>query len=136
MTMANNFVTWLTTEMETHGWNNSELARHAGLVPSAVSQVITGSRHPGPDFCQSLAQALSLPPETVFRRAGLLPELQGPEEDARFGELLDVVRNLSADEREEVLRYALFRYTLEREKANSPGSPRTRPASPGAASTK
>ena len=132
--MANDFVTWLTNEMETRGWSNSELARRAGLVPSAVSQVITGSRRPGPDFCRSVAQALVLPPETVFRMAGLLPALPGPIEDVTFGELLDVVRNLSAGEREEVLRYALFRYNLQSEKRQP--APQTRPASDSATSTK
>ena len=138
MTMENNFVTWLTTEMETRGWNNSELARRAGLVPSAVSQVIAGNRGPGPEFCRSVARALSLPPEMVFRRAGLLPELPGPEEDVTFGELLDVVHQLSAEEREEVLRYAWYRYGVQNERGKSPGSgaPRTRPANTGAGSTK
>jgi transcriptional regulator with XRE-family HTH domain len=138
--MENNFVTWLTTEMETRGWNNSELARRAGLVPSAVSQVIAGNRGPGPDFCRSVARALSLPPEMVFRRAGLLPGLPGPEEDVMFGELLDVMRNLSVDERERLLEYALFLYHHEVTKGKpsdaGTGAPQTRPANTGAGSTK
>jgi transcriptional regulator with XRE-family HTH domain len=143
MTMATNFVTWLTKEMEDRGWNNSELARRAGLVPSAVSQVIAGNRGTGPEFCRSVARALNLPPETVFRKAGLLPSLQGPEEDVTFGELLDVVRNLSVEERVMVLEFAEFLHHGRREKGKTPGppaggagAPQTRPANTGAASTK
>ena len=152
MTMANNFVTWLTSEMETRGWNNSELARRAGLVPSAISQVIAGNRGTGPGFCSSVARALGLPPETVFRKSGLLPDLQGPEEDVTFGELLDVVRNLGVEERELVLEYAMFLHDRRkakgkspgapearpgsRQRAGGPGAPRTRPAKTGAGSTK
>ena len=133
--MANNFVTWLSKEMEDRGWNNSELARRAGLVPSAVSQVIAGNRGTGPEFCRSVARAFGLPAETVFRKAGLLPALQGPEEDVTFGELLDVVRNLSVEERVMVLEFAEFLHHGRREKG-APGAPQTKPANTGATSTK
>jgi hypothetical protein len=39
-----------------------------------------------------------------------LPDLPGPERDATFREILDVVRNMTVDERREVLEYALYRY--------------------------
>ena len=135
MTMANNFVTWLSKEMEDRGWNNSELARRAGLVPSAVSQVIAGNRGTGPEFCRSVARAFNLPPEMVFRKAGLLPPLPGPEDDITFGELLDVVRNLSVDERVMVLEFAEFLHHGRRERGGA-GGPQTKPASTDASSTK
>ncbi len=123
MTMAKDFVTWLTKEMEDRGWNNSELARRAGLVPSAISQVIAGNRGTGPEFCRSVARALGLPPETVFRKAGLLPGLPGPEEDVTFGELLDVVRNLSVEERVMVLELAEFLHQRRHRAKGAPGEP-------------
>ena len=134
MTMANDFVTWLSKEMEDRGWNNSELARRAGLVPSAVSQVIAGNRGTGPEFCRSVARAFHMPPELVFRKAGLLPPLPGPENDITFGELLDVVRNLSVDERVMVLEFAEFLHG-RREKGGA-GGPQTKSASTSASSTK
>lgn len=33
---------------------------------------MTGSRNPGPEFCQAIARVLKLPQEEVFLRAGLL----------------------------------------------------------------
>ena len=133
MTMETDFVTWLSNEMEERGWNNSELARRAGLVPSAVSQVIAGNRGTGPEFCRSVARALHLPPELVFRKAGLLPPLPGPEEDVTFGELLDVVRNLSVEERVLVLKFAELLH--DQRQRGEAGGPQTRPAS-SATSTK
>ncbi len=135
MTMANDFVTWLSNEMEVRGWNNSELARRAGLVPSAVSQVIAGNRGTGPEFCRSVARAFNLPPELVFRKARLLPPLPGPEDDITFGELLDVVRNLNVEERVLVLEFAEFLHHGRRAKGGA-GGPQTKPANPGATSTK
>ncbi len=135
MTMANDFVTWLSKEMEDRGWNNSELARRAGLVPSAVSQVIAGNRGTGPEFCRSVARAFHLPPELVFRKAGLLPPLPGPETDVTFGELLDVVRNLSVEDRLMVLEYSEFLHHGRRERGGA-GGQQTRPANTDASSTK
>jgi transcriptional regulator with XRE-family HTH domain len=77
---VNNFVTWLTGEMDRRGWNNSELGRRAGLVPSAISQVISGTRNPGLEFCIKIAKPLDMTPEEVLMRAGLLPRLSAPEE--------------------------------------------------------
>ena len=134
MTMANNFVTWLSKEMEDRGWNNSELARRAGLVPSAISQVIAGNRGTGPEFCRSVARAFNLPAEMVFRKAGLLPPLPGPESDITFGELLDVVRNLSVEERVMVLEFAEFLH--HGRKKGGAGGPQTKPANSGATSTR
>ena len=71
--MRMEFITWLIDQMDRHGWNNSELARRAGIGPSGISMIINEQRAPGVDFCRAIARALGLPPETVFRQAGLLP---------------------------------------------------------------
>lgn len=58
-------------------------------------------------------------PETVFRRAGLLPN--APEGEARyFQELRDLIANLNPEEREELLAYAHFRYQRAREHTPGP----------------
>ena len=73
--MENDFVCWLTTELDTRGWTNSELARRADVGFSTVSRVFSRQQNPGLDFCIGVARALDLPPEDVLRRAGLLPPL-------------------------------------------------------------
>ncbi len=79
-------------------------------------KVISGHANPGPDFCLGVARAFNQPPEKVFRAAGLLPPLPGPEEDKVLGELMDTVKRLEPDERSEVADYATWRYQRQQEK--------------------
>jgi len=110
--MDNTFVTWLIDEMEKRDWSNSILARKAGLVPSAVSQVISGDRSPGYKFCIKVARPLGLPPETVLRKAGLLPRLPTPREvsNSTIQDLVDIIRDLPEDSQRDLLEIALALY--------------------------
>lgn len=112
VTMDNAFVTWLIYELEKRKWSNSELARQAGLVPSAVSQVVSGDRSPGYKFCIKIAKPLELPPETILRKAGLLPRLPTPREvsDLTIQELVDIIRNLPENSQRDLLEIALALY--------------------------
>lgn len=86
--METDFSTWLTGEMDKRGWNNSELARRAGLVPSTISMVISQQKNPGLDFCVGIALAFRLPPEIVLRKAGLLdPEMPQAQIDKEAAHL-------------------------------------------------
>ena len=114
------FVTWLLGELEDRGWNNSELARQAEISQPTVSLVIGGQRQPGPEFCLKVARALKEPPEKVFRLAGIIPTLPGSEDDMKLDELLIVVKRLTPSEREDVLRYARFRYQEQQRPGNKP----------------
>lgn len=104
------FVEWLEGELAARNWRPADLARVAGISTGALSSVLTGSRNVGSDMANAIAVGLGLPPDTVFRRAGLLPPQPGPERDPTLQELLEIMRNLSPDERREVTDYALFRY--------------------------
>lgn len=104
---ANKFVTWLTGEIDRRGWNNSELARRAGLVPSAISQVISGTRKPGFEFCIKVARPLDMTPEEVLRRAGLLPKLSAPEDNPTYQELRDKIRRLPIERQKDLLKIAI-----------------------------
>lgn len=66
------FGEWLDHEISRRGWSQSELARRGGVSASAVQQVVTGITRPGPRVCQAVARAFEMPPEEVFRLAGLL----------------------------------------------------------------
>jgi transcriptional regulator with XRE-family HTH domain len=67
------FSEWLQGEMNARGWSQSELARVAGVTRSAINGIVTGTRGPGKDLCMGIAHAFKIPPEDVFRVAGLLP---------------------------------------------------------------
>ena len=77
--MSMDFADWLTEEVEKRGWSFRELARRAGLSSGAISQITTQRSFPGPEFCTGVARAFRIPPEEVFRRAGLLPPLPETE---------------------------------------------------------
>jgi transcriptional regulator with XRE-family HTH domain len=104
------FVEWLEGELAARNWRPADLARAANISTGALSSVLTGSRNVGVDMANAIALGLGLPPDLVFRRAGLLPPQPGPERDPTLQELIEIMRNLSPDERREVVDYALFRY--------------------------
>jgi len=78
------FVEWLESQLTSRGWKRSELARRANVTPTAISDVLNGRRSPGPELCNAIASGLKLPPEFVFRRAGLLPPAK---EETEMGEV-------------------------------------------------
>jgi transcriptional regulator with XRE-family HTH domain len=80
------FIRWLEGELHQRNWSYNELARQAGLSSASVSQVMTGRQKPGLDFCRGVAEALNVPPERVFRLAGLLPPR--PQRDDVIDEIL------------------------------------------------
>lgn len=104
------FVEWLEGELARKSWKPADLARAANISTGGLSHVLNGERRLGPDMALAIARALGVPPEVVFRKSGLLPELPGPERDPTFQELLEVVKNMSVEERQEILDYALWRF--------------------------
>lgn len=72
--------------MRQRDWSNSDLARHAGVVPSTVSMILSEQKSPGLEFCLGVAKAFNLPPELVMRYAGLLPHK--PENDETREQIL------------------------------------------------
>lgn len=90
------FSEWLTTVMNERGWSQSDLARKANINRQVISSYINRQRiKPDENILKSIASALSLPPEEVFRAAGLLPTPIGQRRVAeqivnyRAGELTD-----------------------------------------------
>jgi transcriptional regulator with XRE-family HTH domain len=68
--------------MESKGWNQSELARRAGLNRDAVSTYIRGAVYPTELSLQALARALDVDPEELLpsveqagRAKGALPSI-------------------------------------------------------------
>lgn len=72
------FVEFLTNEMDKRGWDQSELARRSGVTTSQVSRVVNRESRAGLDFCRRISHALGMRDIDLARMAGLLdsePEL-------------------------------------------------------------
>jgi transcriptional regulator with XRE-family HTH domain len=92
---------WLRQEAEERGWSFREMARRGGLSSGAISNVMTGNAPAGWDLCVGIARALEIPPEGVFRKAGLLPSLPPAVEEER--EVVGIVRSLPDGVRQTVI---------------------------------
>lgn len=106
----NGFVQWLDEELARRNWRPADLARAAGISTGSLSQIYSGTRNAGPDIANAIARGLNLPPDTVFRHAGLLPESPGPAVDSILQELDEILRNMTHDQRRDVADYALWRF--------------------------
>lgn len=72
------FADWLQKELDKRNWKQADLAKRASLGTGTVSRIMNKERAPGAEACLGIAEALRLPPEIVFRKAGLLPERGDP----------------------------------------------------------
>ncbi|NIP97515.1 MAG: helix-turn-helix transcriptional regulator [Akkermansiaceae bacterium] len=95
------FGDWLAATIKERGWNQSELARRANISQATLSRLIGETRQPGPDVCLSLARALNIPPETLFKHAGLLPPDPTPVSQEK--EALSLFRRLPETARQLIL---------------------------------
>ncbi|MCQ3980231.1 MAG: hypothetical protein DPW09_43000 [Anaerolineae bacterium] len=110
------FVSWLNSEMNKRGWSNSELHRRSGMATSTISMILGGQNKPGWDFCLAIANALGEPPEKVFRLANLLPPLSAGEDEQVIKEVIDILKNMTPENRQDLLNYARYRYQQQEPK--------------------
>ncbi len=106
------FGSWLLQQIESKQWRQADLARASNLDSAVISNLVNGRRGPGEDTCRAIAKALGLPPEEVFRAAGLLPPK--PETDEQTERLLHLYNQMTDDEREEWV--ALGEFVFSRRK--------------------
>lgn len=91
------FRDWLLQTLEEQGISQSELARRAGVSRAAISDIISGRRGIGKDAATSIARALKIPPETVFRVAGILPP--DPSQDPWVRDVMNKLDKLKPPQR-------------------------------------
>jgi len=104
------FGDWLQQQLNERDWTQADLVRQSKITSAGISRIMTGQRLPGKRSLGQFAHALRLPPETLYRAAGLLP----PEREST--PTLDQANYLLAllpeQDQEEVL--ALIQFRLER----------------------
>lgn len=106
MLSVETFKDWLLTEMESRGWNQNELAKRAGVSHGTISNILNDNKGVGRRSLSAIARALKIPPEVVFRAAGLLPPDR--EADPAEQELIHLYRLLPPDKQQQMLEYARF----------------------------
>ncbi len=105
--MAKAFVEWLDGELSTRGWSRAELARRSGVTESSLSLIYSGAREPGVRTCKSIAKALRIPEDTVYRMADLLDVK--PNDDETVSEITHIYHELDEENQQDLLDYAKLR---------------------------
>lgn len=113
------FTDWLLSEMDKRGLSQAALSRQAGLSRAAVSNVLSGARGPGANFCQAIAHALKIPESEVFRQAGLLEEKSTAP--LFVDQIVKVISMLNDDDREDLLETARAKLARRERTASNPG---------------
>ena len=109
----NTFSDWLVIALEDKKWTQADLAREAEVSPTAISDIISGRRNVGKNTAKAIAKAFKLPPEQVFRVAGLLPP--NAKVDEYTEQIVHETQDLTRREKEEVLAYIRMRKNLRKE---------------------
>ena len=91
------FAEWLQTEMDKHGWSQSDCARACDLNRAVINKLLNGKSKPQPETLIAIARGFKLPVETAYRAAGLLPP--GPDGDDTTRELIHIFKSLKSPQR-------------------------------------
>jgi transcriptional regulator with XRE-family HTH domain len=114
--MDDQFIVWLARELKEKRLSQRELARQSAISQTLISQTLSGDVKPSADFCIKVAGTLGEPPEKLLRLAGILPP---GTDDPSLQELLEVARNLSSENQQDLLNYAKFRFKQEQDEKRS-----------------
>lgn len=110
--ISDEFLPWLDEILRERGWTDYRLSKEAGISHSVLSRARAGQSI-GWDSAASIAMALSVRPEIVMAKIGLLP----PPQDGRSistDEIISLFSTLSNEDQEEILQIA--RLKVERKK--------------------
>jgi transcriptional regulator with XRE-family HTH domain len=96
------FNDWLLKKLQEMDWSQADLARQSGLTKGAISKYLMG-RIPDETALRKIARAFKLPPETVFRAAGVLPPQLPENEKLEQAKHLLSDPSLTDEDKEEIL---------------------------------
>jgi transcriptional regulator with XRE-family HTH domain len=109
------FSDWLIAQMKVRDWSQSDLARASGLTRQAIGRYLAEKTKTPDEFAlQKIAHAFELPPETVYRAAGILPSK--PADDEEIEEIMYEVRHMNKADRPELLAYIRMKNNLRKKK--------------------
>lgn len=102
----NGFGDWLAKILEERDLSQADLARATRRSRAAISSLISGKRGVGPSLASSIADALKIPREEVYREAGLLP----PKITKTWliDRIIEGMEDLPQEDKEDVMAYIEF----------------------------
>lgn len=116
LVMKYEFGEWLREQIKLAGTSQAEFADQIGIKQPQLSRIISGERGASSDVLERIATLLGLPTETVYRKAGLLPEGDFRQVAAEvLGYKLD---ELTPSQLDELIEYIEF---MQRRDARSGG---------------
>lgn len=112
------FPEWLQEQLNNREWSQADLSRKTKLSTAAISRIMSGFRRPDPDSIVKIAKALKLPPETVYRAAGMLP-LGRQGDPSTLEEIEHKFALLSEEAQQQALDYLNFLLEKQEREARS-----------------
>ena len=116
----NEFVEWVQSLLDAHGFRQADIARNQNITTAAVSKMMNRQARPGFEMCAAIAATFNLPLEEVYRQAGLLP-VKPPtgilEERAAY-----IFNQLPEEDQREVLDYLGYRLQKHQQRETRKGS--------------
>ena len=127
--MNNTLGAWLQQTREGLGLTQSDLGRLSKLNRAVINKIENNATKAKPETLLAIAQALRIKPETIFRKAGILPP--EPENDTKLKQLtylLSLLNDEDLQDFEDLAKAKLDRQakkqtkkvTQSREKAKPP----------------
>jgi len=113
--LVETFSNWLTKQLQIRGMTPADLARASNKAPAVISRVLNDAREPAPETITAISRALNLPPETVFRAAGLLPSK--PDHNERITEATYILSMLEEEDIDEIIQIARMKLERKSKKA-------------------
>jgi transcriptional regulator with XRE-family HTH domain len=105
---------FLLEELRTRNMTQAELARKSHVTPAQISRIISGQRGAESETLNSIADALDIPPEQIFRIAGKMSAAVNIDEKAQ--QIAHEVRDLPVQDKEEVLAFIRMKKNLRKKK--------------------
>ena len=100
------FSDWIAEELKTRDMSQRQLAERAGIAQGHLSNVLSGKRPMTADLVIQIADGLGISAVTALSRAGII--LDTTNLDPPLAELLAAAKGLTAEQIQEVIRFARF----------------------------
>ena len=104
MASKQDFVTWVSDELQQRGWSQAELARRGKFSTGTLSRIMNRERMPGVETCQAIAHAFNMRDTDVMQIAGLAASTSPDDQTPSVRELIGKFSELNDANQETVLR--------------------------------